>query len=308
MAAISTTISYQSSFDDLWRMGLIQLLIIFIIILVVYFLSGEVILKTLYSVVDHLNEHAQQTASAALQVSSSAETTSQGATEQASSLEETSSALNQIVSMTRQNADNAAIASLMATQAKLHAEKGDISMKEMQTSMKAIAESAGKIVVIIKTIEEIAFQTNILALNASVEAARAGEHGRGFAVVADEVRNLAQRASLAAKDTQALIENSQTLTFIGAGVTKKASEALGLIMEKTKKVADMVNEIAMASKDQSEGINQITNAISQMDQVTQQNAASAERSSTASEQLASQAENLKEMVLRLQQIVSGKNA
>jgi methyl-accepting chemotaxis protein len=209
-----------------------------------------------------------------------------------------------MASMTKQNADNAAVASLMATQAKLHAEKGDVSMKEMQSSMKEISESADKIVKIIKTIEEIAFQTNILALNAAVEAARAGEHGKGFAVVADEVRNLALRASLAAKDTQALIEDSQLRTREGAEVTKKASEALGLIMEKTKKVADMINEIAMASKEQTEGINQITNAVSQMDQVTQQTAANAENSSTASEKLASQAEDLKEMVLGLQVIVS----
>ena len=255
-----------------------------------------------------LDEGADQTLSAAQQVSSSSQQLSQGATEQASSLEETSSALDQMTSMIKQNADNAAKASQMATDAKLHAEKGGVSMTEMQSSMKSIGESADKVGKIIKTIEEIAFQTNILALNAAVEAARAGEHGKGFAVVADEVRNLAQRASLAAKDTQSLIEDSQTQTKQGAEVTKKAGTALLQIMDAVKKVADVVNEIALASKEQAEGINQVTNAVSQMDQVTQQNAASAEQSAAAAEELSGQAEHLKEMVFGLRQIVSGQDA
>ncbi|MBF0489575.1 MAG: methyl-accepting chemotaxis protein [Candidatus Omnitrophica bacterium] len=254
-----------------------------------------------------LNEGSEQTSSAAQQVASSSQQLSQGATEQASSLEETSSALDEMASMIRQNADNAGKANQMATEAKLHAEKGDDSMREMQISMKAIGESTDKVGKIIKTIEEIAFQTNILALNAAVEAARAGEHGKGFAVVADEVRNLAQRASVAAKDTQSLIENSQIRSKEGSENTQKASEALKQIIDAAKKVADVVNEIALASKEQAEGINQVTNAISQMDQVTQQNAASAEESAAASEELSSQAENLKDMIIGLQQIVSGEN-
>jgi len=252
-----------------------------------------------------LDEGSDQTSSAAQQVASSSQQLSQGTTEQASSLEETSSALDQMTSMIKQNADNAARASLMATEAKQHAEKGDVSMKEMQLSMRSIGESTDKVGVIVKTIEEIAFQTNILALNAAIEAAHAGEHGKGFAVVADEVRNLAQRASLAAKDTQSLIENSQAQTKEGAVITTKVSQSLGEIMDAAKKVADIVNEIALASKEQAEGINQVTHAITQMDQVTQQNAASAEESAAASEELAGQAENLKEMVLGLQQIVNG---
>ena len=278
-----------------------------IIAILLAFLITIGITKAITKIVMALNDGSEQTSSAAQQVASSSQQLSQGATEQASSLEETSSALDQMTSMIKQNADNAGKASQMAAEAKLHAEKGDVSMKEMQISMKAIGESADKVGRIIKTIEEIAFQTNILALNAAVEAARAGEHGKGFAVVADEVRNLAQRASLAAKDTQVLIENSQTRTKEGYEVTKKASEALGQIMEAAKKVADVVNEIALASKEQSDGINQVTTAISQMDQVTQQNAASAEESAAAAEELSSQAENLKDMVVGLQQVVSGED-
>jgi len=265
------------------------------------------ITKAIIKVVKAINDGSEQTSSAAQQVASSSEELSQGASEQASVLEETSSALDQITSMIKQNADNALKANQIATEAKQHAEKGEVSMKEMHISMQAIGESADKVGKIIKTIEEIAFQTNILALNAAVEAARAGEHGRGFAVVADEVRNLAQRASLAAKDTQSLIENSQIRTKEGAEVTKTASDALGQIIDATKKVAEVVNEIAQASKEQSEGISQVTNAISQMDQVTQENAASSEQTAAASEQLSGHAQNLNEMVLGLQQIITGEN-
>ncbi|MBF0489580.1 MAG: MCP four helix bundle domain-containing protein [Candidatus Omnitrophica bacterium] len=287
---------------------IVLVIIAIVMTLVIAFYIIRSISRPLNSITETLDEGSNQISSAAQQVSSSSQQLSQGASHQASSLEETSSALDEMASMIKQNADNAQRASHMATDAKDHAERGNISMEEMQSSMKAIAQSSDKVGRIIKTIEEIAFQTNILALNAAVEAARAGEHGKGFAVVADEVRNLAQRASNAAKDTQQLIEDSQTRTKEGAENTKKASEALGQIMDAAKKVEGMVNEIALACKEQAEGINQVTSAISQMDQVTQQNAASAEESASASEELASQADGLKEMVLGLQQIVSGKQA
>ena len=297
----------NSSINTLITQGVLIIIILLVLVMSLAFFIGGGIANPINRIMLKLKEGANEEASAASQVSGAAQQLSQGATEQASSLEETSSALDQMASMIKHNADNAAKASLMAQETKLQAQKGDDSMKEMQISMKAIGESADKIVKIIKTIEEIAFQTNILALNAAVEAARAGEHGRGFAVVADEVRNLALRASQAAKDTHTLIQDSQTRTWEGAENTKKASQALGQIMDAAKKVSEVVNEIASASKEQADGITQVTQAISQMDQVTQQNASSAEESSAASEELASQADTLREMVLGLQNIVSGES-
>jgi len=287
---------------------MIQIINIFLVIFVIYLLSGKMILQALFNVVKGLNESVLHTTSVAAQVSSSAQESSQGAGHQASSLEEISNALDSMTTVTKQNADHATQASRMSTESKIYAENGEISMKEMQSSIKIIGESADKVGKIIKIIEEIAFQTNILALNAAVEAARAGEHGKGFAVVAEEVRSLALRASLAAKDTQSLIENTRNATRDGAEITGKASEALGQIIDVARRVADAVNAIALSSREQVEGINQVTSAISQLDQVTQQNAASAQESAATSKELINQAENLKEMVFNLQQIVSGERS
>jgi methyl-accepting chemotaxis protein len=252
-----------------------------------------------------LDEGSQQTTAAAQQVSASSQQLSQGTTEQASSLEETSSSLDEIGSMTKSNAENADKANQMTVSAKQSAEKGDEAMKKLQIAMQGVRESSEKMSKIIKTIEEIAFQTNLLALNAAVEAARAGEHGKGFAVVAEEVRNLAQRAGVAAKDTAQLIEESGNKTKEGSEICTSAAESLSEIIDGAKKVADIVGEIAAASKEQADGIGQITNAVSQMDQVTQQNAATSEETAAASEELSSQADNLQEMVVELQRLIGG---
>ncbi len=285
----------------------ISLISVVLGVLVAFFIARGIIV-VLNKVIEGLITSSDQTSEAAAQVSSSAQQLSQGTTEQASSLEETSSSLDEISSMTKSNADNAGKANQMATEARNSAERGDQAMKDLQHAMVGITESSEKVSKIIKTIEEIAFQTNLLALNAAVEAARAGEHGKGFAVVAEEVRNLAQRAGVAAKDTAQLIEESTNRTKEGSEISKKAGEALGEIIEGSKKVADIVAEIAAASKEQAEGIAQITNAVSQMDQVTQQNAATAEESAAAAEELSSQAEKLKEMIVELQRVVGGSTS
>jgi methyl-accepting chemotaxis protein len=186
------------------------------------------------------------------------------------------------------------------------AENGNKAVKEMNNSMEDINASSKKIAEITKVIDGIAFQTNLLALNAAVEAARAGEHGKGFAVVAEEVRNLAQRSATAAKDTTALIDDCVAKADGGAKLAGKCGEALKDIVTNVKKATDLTKEINNASIEQSEGISQVNNAIQQMDQVTQGNAANAEETASASEEMTAQAESLMEQIEILSSLVGGK--
>ena len=181
-------------------------------------------------------------------------------------------------------------------------------MQTMAAAMEAIKVSSDDIAKIIKTIDEIAFQTNILALNAAVEAARAGEAGMGFAVVADEVRNLAQRCAQAAKETAGKIEGAIAKTGQGVDISSKVAAALNEIVTKVRQVDELVSEVASASREQTDGITQINTAVGQMDKVTQSNAANAEESAAAAEELNSQAGIMKQSVAELLQLVSGKNA
>lgn len=255
-----------------------------------------------------LNEGADQVNDAASQVSSASQQSAEGASEQASSLEETSSALEQMAAMTRTNAENAKQANQLSTQARDAAQAGDKTMHQLNEAMIGINKSSGKISKIIKVIEEIAFQTNLLALNAAVEAARAGEHGKGFAVVADEVRNLAQRAAQAARETTGLIEDSTSKAKEGTDVASEVGKALGAIVGDVTKVTDLVDGITKASEEQAQGVDQVNTAVSQMDKVTQQNAAGAEESAAAAEELSAQALAVKGMVNELTALVRGKNA
>jgi methyl-accepting chemotaxis protein len=215
---------------------------------------------------------------------------------QAGSLEETASSMEQLTSTVKCNAENARQANALAVAASAVAVKGGSVVSQVVTTMGTINDSSRKIVDIISVIDGIAFQTNILALNAAVEAARAGEQGRGFAVVASEVRNLAQRSAAAAKEIKTLIGNSVEQVDVGARLVAQAGSTMGEVVASVKRVCDIIGEIASASQEQTEGIEHISNAINEMDQVTQQNAALVEQAAAASESLRHQAERLSGIV------------
>jgi len=261
--------------------------------------------RVLRDLATNLDQGATQTASAAGQVSTASQNLSSGASEQAASVEETSASLEEISSMISSTADNAEKAKALAGEAQAVAQAGSRTMIEMTQAMAAIDTSSAEVAKIVKNIDEIAFQTNILALNAAVEAARAGEAGAGFAVVADEVRSLAQRSAAAAKETADKIEAAIASSRKGSLSCAKVGESLTQIASKVSSTDSLVGEIATAAREQAQGIEQINTAITQMDQVTQSNSASAEESASAAEELEAQAASLKDMVGTLRQLVGG---
>ena len=215
--------------------------------------------------------------------------------EQAASLEETAASMEQLASTVKQNADNARQANQLAASASDVAERGGSAVSEVVTTMQGISASSRKISEIVSVIDGIAFQTNILALNAAVEAARAGEQGKGFAVVAGEVRSLAQR-SAAAKEIKGLIEDSVSKVGAGSQQVERAGATMQEIVASVKRVTDIMGEISAASEEQSSGIDQVNRAVSQMDEVTQQNAALVEEAAAAAGSLQEQAQRLAEAV------------
>ena len=261
---------------------------------------------SLKAIAEQVSSGSEQTAAAASQVNSASQSLAEGASEQAASLEETSSSLEEMASMTQRNAENAKKANELGRQARTAADAGMKDMEEMTAAMHEIKTSSDDIAKIIKTIDEIAFQTNILALNAAVEAARAGEAGMGFAVVAEEVRALAQRSAQAAKETAEKIEGALKRSERGVQISGKVAEALNEIAGKVREVDQLTSEVANASGEQSQGISQLNTAVSQMDKVTQSNAASAEESASAAEELNAQAEAMGKVARELVEFIDGE--
>ena len=259
--------------------------------------------RALQTLVEKINQVLLQVRTAVDEVSSgtsqiadASQSLSQGATETAASLEEISASATQIGQQAKANAETATQANQLAASAKTAAETGSQRMQGLNSSMTAITESSAQIAKIIKTIDDIAFQTNILALNAAVEAARAGRHGKGFAVVAEEVRSLAARSAKAARETADLIEGSKNRVDEGNRMAKETAAALAEIVGGIVKVGDLVGEMAAASNEQAQGIAQISQGLGQIDQVTQQNTATAEETAAAAEELSGQADELRSLI------------
>lgn len=263
-----------------------------VISMIMAFLITRNITVPVNRIIDTLSEGAQEVDNASSQLSQSSNSLAEGATENAASLEETSAALEELSSMTTRNADNAGEANCLMSEGHKAVKRADASMQDVIQAMEEIAISGNKISKIIKTIDEIAFQTNLLALNAAVEAARAGEAGSGFAVVADEVRNLALRSADAAKSTSDLIATTIANISSGSELVRTTAENFKTVQSQSVKIAELLSEVAEASREQSQGISQITTAMIEMDKVTQSNAASAEESASAAGQLSLQASNL----------------
>lgn len=254
------------------------------------------LIENMGDIVGEIKNAADEIATGAQEISNGNTDLSKRTEEQAANLEETASTMEELTSTVRLNANNAKEANQLAEQATLVAASGGDLIQQVVQTMNGINESSQKIADIIGVIDGIAFQTNILALNAAVEAARAGDQGRGFAVVASEVRTLAQRSANAAKDIKSLISDSVKKIDTGNSLVGKSGETMKEVVSSIKRVNDIMSEIAAASLEQSQGIGEISTAVSQMDSMTQQNAALVEQAAAAAESLQAQAANLNQRV------------
>ncbi|XGC79569.1 methyl-accepting chemotaxis protein [Bdellovibrio bacteriovorus] len=257
------------------------------------------------SIADRLSTASARVATSVEQLNEAGNSLSQSSTEAAASLEETVAALEEMTSMVQMNSDNAKQAAALSASSKDSAETGEQEIKNLIHSMGAISQSSKKIEEIIDVIDDIAFQTNLLALNAAVEAARAGEQGKGFAVVAEAVRSLAQRSASSAKEISTLIKDSVSQIEEGSRIADQSGESLANIVNSIKKVADLNNEIAAASAEQTTGIQQISKAMNQLDQAAQANAASAEEIAATSSEINNLANTAQNLTVELNQTIMG---
>jgi len=304
-----TVASAEASSAQLSRASLTVQLMLAVSIAIAVIVSGFTIRginRVLRSTTASLTAGAEQIAAAANQVSGSSQSLAEGASEQAASLEETSSSLEEMSSMTKRNAGSANQAKEIAQHARHSADRSANSVAKLNAAMGELKSSNSEVAKIVKTIDEIAFQTNILALNAAVEAARAGEAGAGFAVVAEEVRSLAHRSAQAAKETANKIESALAKSEEGARISEEVTTSLGGIIDHVLKLDGLISEIAQASAEQAQGIEQVNRAISEMDKVTQSNAATAEESASAAEEMNAQTAELNSLVGDLLTLVGGR--
>ena len=259
-------------------------------------------------ILGNIKESTMQVTVGSEQVASASQSLAQGATEQASALQQVTASMDEIAERTKQNASQASQADELAHSVRAMAISGNDQMKSMISAMNDINESSETISKVIKTIDDIAFQTNILALNAAVEAARAGVHGKGFAVVAEEVRNLAAKSASAASETESMIEDSIHKVNNGTKIAEGTAQALDEIVVSIEKVVNLISTIATASNDQATAVSQVDQAISQVSQVVQTNSATSEQCAAASEELSNQAAMLRSMMANYKLLTSGKQS